>query len=161
MQVVTIFGSNQGNKFRIIKEAIAILSSAGQVTMASSLYETEPWGFECDEKFLNQVVVFDTSFSPQEFLNACLNTEQQLGRIRHKGGARYSSRPIDIDLLFYDSLILDTPELILPHPRICERNFVLTPLAEIMPDFIHPVLQLTISELSSLCGDKLKANKIC
>ena len=131
--------------------------------MASSFYETAPWGFECDENFLNQVVVFQTRLSAFDFLQRCLETEKRLGRIRLAGGPRYSSRPIDIDLLFYDSVILNTPDLILPHPRMQERNFVLTPLAEILPDFVHPVFQKTIATLlqvssdsSDLCTDRIQ-----
>ncbi len=94
------------------------------------------------------------------FLQRCLETEKRLGRIRLAGGPRYSSRPIDIDLLFYDSVILNTPDLILPHPRMQERNFVLTPLAEILPDFVHPVFQKTIATLLQECPDKLEARKL-
>lgn len=155
MQSITIFGSNSGDKYQIITEATRLLSEvAGEVVMASSFYETEPWGFECDEKFLNRVIVFETSLSPQEFLKACLDTESRLGRVRNSNGPRYTSRPIDIDILFYDSLILNTPELILPHPRLCERNFVLTPLSEILPDFIHPIFQKKISLLREECADE-------
>ena len=99
MQVVTILGSNSGNKRQLITEAIRILSSTEQWVMASSFYETAPWGFECDENFLNQVVVFQTRLSAFDFLQRCLETEKRLGRIRLAGGPRYSSRPIDIDLL--------------------------------------------------------------
>lgn len=154
MQTVTIFGSNSGDKYQIIKRATSILSSAGQILMASSFYETEPWGFESKENFLNQVIVFETSLPPLDFLHCCLETEKQLGRIRNPLGPRYSSRPIDIDLLFCESKIMDTPELVLPHPRLTERNFVLTPLAEIMPGFVHPVLGKTIAQLLSECPDK-------
>lgn len=161
MQVITLFGSNLGNKYQIINQAVQLLaSSAGSVSTASSFYETEPWGFECEENFLNRVVVFETNLTPQTFLYHCLETEKQLGRQRHPSDLRYSSRTIDIDILFYESLIMDTPDLILPHPRICERNFVLTPLSEILPDFIHPVFQKTISELLAQCQDKLAAIKM-
>ena len=141
MQVVTILGSNSGNKRQLITEAIRILSSTEQWVMAS-------------------VVVFQTRLSAFDFLQRCLETEKHLGRIRLAGGPRYSSRPIDIDLLFYDSVILNTPDLILPHPRMQERNFVLTPLAEILPDFVHPVFQKTIATLLQECPDKLQARKL-
>lgn len=159
MRVTTILGSNSGNKRKIITETIHRLSTAGKIVMASSLYETEPWGFESGENFLNQVVVFETSLSPQEFLKHCLQAEQYLGRIRNPQGPRYASRPIDIDILFYDSIVLDSPELTIPHPRIAERNFVLIPLQEIMPDFIHPVFHKTITELQKECKDKLIVKK--
>jgi len=161
MQVVTIFGSNLGNKHQIIQDAVQVLSTVvGELSATSSFYETEPWGFECEDQFLNQVVVFESSLSPQQFLQACLDTEKQLGRKRKKQTQPYTSRPIDIDVLFYDSLILDSPELTLPHPRICERNFVLTPLVEVLPSFVHPVYQQTITELLAICPDQLQAKQI-
>lgn len=160
MQAVAIFGSNSGNKQALLTEAIRRVSSVGYITASSSVYETAPWGFESKENFLNQVVIFETALSPAAFLKFCLDTEKELGRIRFSNSPRYSSRPIDIDLLFYDSLILDTPELILPHPRMCERNFVLVPLAEIMPGFIHPQFHKTILQLLTECPDTLPVKKI-
>ncbi len=160
MQAVTIFGSNSGNKRELLKKAIRQLSSAGHIIASSSLYETAPWGFEAKENFLNRVVIFETDLPPLAFLKSCLETEKQLGRTRLPNGPRYASRPIDIDLLFYDSLILDTPELILPHPRMAERNFVLVPLSEIIPDFLHPQLHKTIRQLSAECSDTLPVKKI-
>lgn len=160
MLVTTILGSNSGNKRNILSEAIQLLSSAGQITQQSALYETEPWGFTSNENFLNQVVVFETELSPREFLNHCLTIEKRLGRVRYEDGPRYSSRPIDIDILFCDSRIINSPELIVPHPRIAERRFVLAPLAEIMPDFVHPVFRKTIAELLSSCPDTLVVKKL-
>ena len=161
MTVATIFGSNQGDKYRILQAAVTTLSAAvGKVVRESSFYETAPWGFVCEECFLNQVVVFDTLLSPERFLYHCQETEKKLGRQRNLDGPRYSSRPIDIDLLFYGSQIVHTPDLVIPHPRIAERNFVLTPLAEIMPDFVHPVFRKTISELLALCPDKLAVKRL-
>ena len=104
----------------------------------------------------NLLIVDNVRLSAFDFLQRCLETEKHLGRIRLAGGPRYSSRPIDIDLLFYDSVILNTPDLVLPQPRMQERNFVLTPLAEILPDFVHPVFQKTIATLLQECPDKLE-----
>ncbi|MEG2340643.1 MAG: 2-amino-4-hydroxy-6-hydroxymethyldihydropteridine diphosphokinase [Odoribacter sp.] len=160
MQVVTILGSNLGDKREILAEAIRQLSTVGKVVKMSSLYETEPWGFETEEYFLNQVVVFDTLLLPDEFLTHCLATEQRLGRVRDKQQKGYASRPIDIDILFYDSLVLNRPNLIIPHPRLAQRHFVLAPLNEIMPDFIHPVFHQTIATLLDACTDQLKTKKI-
>ncbi|MDE6451009.1 MAG: 2-amino-4-hydroxy-6-hydroxymethyldihydropteridine diphosphokinase [Odoribacter sp.] len=160
MQAVTIFGSNSGPREKLITQAIRQLSEAGKIVLSSSFYETEPWGFECHENFLNQITVFETLLSPEEFLKTCLDIEKQLGRIRLPNASRYSSRPIDIDLLFYDSRILETPDLILPHPRLCERNFVLVPLAEIMPEFVHPVTGKTIAELLAASPDRMEVKKL-
>lgn len=159
MQATIILGSNSGNKREILPEAISRLSSMGKIVGRSSLYETEPWGFSCEENFLNQVVVVETELSPRDFLEQCLSIEKQLGRVRHSGGPRYTSRPIDIDILFYDSLSINSPELTVPHPRLAERRFVLVPLAEIMPDFIHPLLHKSISALLSACPDQLVVKK--
>lgn len=160
MQAVTIFGSNSGEKLELIKQAICRLSETGRIILSSSFYETAPWGFECRENFLNQITVFDTPLPPEEFLQTCLDTEKKLGRVRTVNGPRYSSRPIDIDLLFCDSRIIETPDLILPHPRLCERNFVLVPLAEIMPDFVHPVAGKTIARLLAESPDRLEVRKL-
>lgn len=160
MQAIIMLGSNSGNKRRLLETAVQMLSATESLVKVSSLYETEPWGFECDEYFLNQAAVFQTRLTAPQFLQRCLEIETQLGRARTEGGPRYTSRPIDIDLLFYDSLILETADLILPHPRLQARNFVLTPLAEILPDFVHPVLRQTISELQALCPDPLRVRKV-
>lgn len=159
MIATVILGSNSGNRREIIDKAVSILSVAGQLISSSSFYETEPWGFESTEQFLNKVAVLDTAMSPEAFLKYCLETEKALGRTRTPG-VRYSSRTIDIDILFCDQQIINTPDLTVPHPRIAERNFVLAPLNEIMPDFIHPVLHKKISGLLSLCPDKLAVKRI-
>lgn len=161
MQVVTILGSNSGDKFRLMEQAVSLLSEeAGKITLASSYYETAPWGFECEEDFLNRVVVFETEICPESFLQTALDTEKRLGRTRPANGTRYTSRPIDIDILFYGTKIIDTPTLIVPHPRLELRNFVLTPLCEILPDFIHPVSHKSIQTLWEECPDKSEVRKI-
>lgn len=151
--IATILGSNSGDKYQLLKEAAHLLSASGKIIRQSSFYETEPWGFESDENFLNQVIIFETPLKPSDFLHCCLEVEKKLGRVRNPNGPRYTSRPIDIDILFCDSRIINTPELTVPHPRICERHFVLAPLAEVMPEFIHPGKQKSIQELLSICPD--------
>lgn len=97
---------------------------------------------------------------PRIFLQAALDTEKQLGRKRSADGPRYTSRPIDIDILFYGTEVIDTPTLTVPHPRLAERSFVLTPLYEILPNFIHPVFHKSIRSLWEECPDRLEVRKI-
>ncbi|MCC8089208.1 MAG: 2-amino-4-hydroxy-6-hydroxymethyldihydropteridine diphosphokinase [Rikenellaceae bacterium] len=151
---VLLTGSNLGNKLNTIREAEKNISETiGPITTKSSVYESEPWGFESRNKFLNQAIVCDTTLSPEELLETIHRIEERLGRQRpanlFEGDTRiYVSRVIDIDILFYDDLILQTENLIIPHPGICERNFVLRPLAEILPEFVHPVKKIKIKDLN-------------
>lgn len=158
MLVTLIFGSNQGDRAALIAEAIAEMSKIGKIHARSSLYETAPWGFESTQTFFNQVVVYDTALPPEQVLDKCQETEKNLGRVRT--GTRYSSRTMDIDILFYDSRVIDTPSLTVPHPRLAERNFVLDPLNEIMPDYTHPVTGKKVSELLAESPDTLKTRII-
>lgn len=160
MQAITILGSNQGDRRQSIHEAIRQLSATNRLVLLSSCYETAPWGFKSTEPFLNQVAVFETHLSPLDFLHHCLNVEKALGRIRLENSPRYTSRPIDIDMLFYGSTVMETPELILPHPRLHLRNFVLVPLAEILPQWEHPVLHKNMAELLADCPDRLEVKKL-
>lgn len=154
-KLVLLIGGNMGDREAVFNSSIEEISSfVGDVVSTSSLFESEAWGFESENLFLNQVVVVHTSKSPDECLKITQGIEKKLGRIRHK--ERYSSRVIDIDLLFYNSDIVDTKDLIIPHPRIQERNFVLTPLNEVMSDYMHPVLNKKIGTLSDECTDQCK-----
>lgn len=156
--VFFILGGNLGDKPKIFSETISlIVKRIGEVVAISSAYETEPWGFE-SELFRNQALIAETKLSPVEVLSAALEIENEMGRIRKTD--RYESRPMDIDLLFYDDLCLETPELTLPHPRIAVRRFVLEPLAEIAPEKKHPVTGLTVNEMLNICPDKLKVRRI-
>jgi 2-amino-4-hydroxy-6-hydroxymethyldihydropteridine diphosphokinase len=118
----------------------------GDVLALSDMYETEPWGFESDNTFLNAVIVMTTELSPMELLDATRLIEIEMGRIEKSDGA-YHDRIIDIDILLYDDLILQTPELTLPHPLMQDRRFVMEPLLEIAPNVVHPVFKKTVVSL--------------
>ena len=149
-----LLGSNQKNRIENLNRAKQeIRHTIGEIKLASSVYETEPWGFASEEHFLNMVVLIDTNLPAESVLEKILNIEQVLGRVRNSKG--YASRIIDIDILFYDDEIVDEPQLQIPHPRLHERMFTLIPLMEISPKKIHPKLQKTIKELLAECTDKL------
>lgn len=143
-------GTNIGNKRRNMVTAAALLAErVGDILALSDFYETEPWGFESKNIFLNAAVKLETSFTPQELLVATQQIETEMGRTEKSDGS-YHDRIIDIDILIYDELIMKTPELTLPHPLIHERKFVLEPLAEIAPNMKHPVINKTISSLNEM-----------
>jgi 2-amino-4-hydroxy-6-hydroxymethyldihydropteridine diphosphokinase len=115
----------------------------------SSVYETPPWGFTEQGAFLNQVVKVETYLEPEPLLRHLKRLETALGRVP---SFQNGPRLIDIDILFFDELIVNTPPLVIPHPRLHERAFVLVPLAEIEPGLMHPILQKPVSELLTVCG---------
>jgi 2-amino-4-hydroxy-6-hydroxymethyldihydropteridine diphosphokinase len=129
----------------------------GQVIQVSSLYETAPWGKTDQADFLNQVLLVETKLSPQALLQAIFSIEEKGGR---KRTLKNAPRTIDIDILFYNHLVLEEPGLCIPHPRIKDRRFVLEPLNEISPGLQHPVLGKTIHQLLLECKDELAVKKI-
>ena len=142
--VFLALGSNMGNRLANLKAAISNLTPQMAVKNRSSVYETPPWGFTDQARFLNQVVMVKTYLEPQALLNHLKRLETALGRVPN---FQNGPRLIDIDILFFDDLVVDTPPLVIPHPRLHERAFVLVPLAEIAPDFVHPVLVRPIHKL--------------
>ena len=157
-EVFILLGGNVGDKRKIFTETIQMIGeSIGNPTKISSIYDTEPWGFD-SEPFWNQALVIETMLLPLEILDLTQAIETSMGRIRSRGS--YESRPMDIDLLFYDDLILHTPRLTLPHPKIAERRFVLVPLNEISPLKRHPLSGNTISEMLLICEDPLRVEII-
>ncbi len=145
-------GGNIGNKaVNFDKVYELIKNELGNFVKSSSIYETPPWGFTAEENFWNQVLIIDTEYSPTELLEKITEIENQFGREREIG--KYNSREMDIDILYIDDLFMETEKLIIPHPRIQQRKFVLVPLNEIAPDFKHPLLRLTSFQMLENCKD--------
>ena len=140
-------GTNIGNKRRNMITAAALLAErVGDVLALSGFYETEPWGFQSENTFLNAALQLETSLSPLGLLEATQQIEVEMGRTQKSNGT-YHDRIIDIDILLYDDLILQTPELTLPHPLMQDRRFVMEPLLEIAPNMVHPVFKKTVVSL--------------
>ena len=143
-QVYLALGTNLGDRVENLKTALQHLQTSVKLTSVSACYDTPPWGITQQPRFLNLACGGQTTLSPQELLTFAKGIEAQMGR--HEG-LRYGPRIIDIDILFYDDLILNEELLTIPHPRLTERAFVLLPLADIAPQVIHPVTKLTVSEM--------------
>jgi 2-amino-4-hydroxy-6-hydroxymethyldihydropteridine diphosphokinase len=149
-------GSNLGNKKRNLQRAIVFINQrVGNVTNLSGIYLTEPWGFRSDEYFLNMVVEVLTDYPAPEVLGKLLMIEREMGRER-KPLAGYSSRLIDIDILFYGHEVINTDALTIPHKHLAERKFILQPLNDIAPEFQHPVSGKDIQQLLAECPDTSK-----
>jgi 2-amino-4-hydroxy-6-hydroxymethyldihydropteridine diphosphokinase len=157
-QVVLLLGGNLGDRKMLLIQAIKeIEKNCGSILKKSKIYESEAWGFECDENFLNQAIVLETLLSPFELLLKLQHIEKELGRKEKTNiNQEYSSRLIDIDILFFNTDIIDNVDLTIPHPRMHLRKFTLDCLLDIAPGYIHPVLDLSIEELSQKCNDNTK-----
>jgi 2-amino-4-hydroxy-6-hydroxymethyldihydropteridine diphosphokinase len=151
-------GGNMGDKAANFTKAYAcIKQTLGNLTTRSSVYDTPPWGFHAENNFWNQVVILETELTPEALLEEIHAIEALFGRKRNSGG--YLSRAMDIDILYYDDLTLHTRDLIIPHPLIPQRKFVLTPLAEIAPELKHPILQITSLQMLRNSGDSSTLQK--
>lgn len=137
-------GSNIGDRPASIARAIACLCCEGDVVLRrlSSLYLTEPWGYEDQEDFLNAAAEIETHLAPRDLLSRAKGIEHEMGRILRP---RWGPREVDIDILFYGNMVVEEDDLRIPHPYLCQRGFVLTPLAEIAPDLVHPETGLKVS----------------
>ena len=150
-----LLGGNIGDTKAILNDAIKLIESlCGIVLKRSSVYKSEAWGFKSEQAFLNQVILIQTKLSPEVLLQTILSIEQQLGRLRNTNEG-YSSRLIDIDILFYDNLIINKESLTIPHPLLHKRRFTLLPLNQIAKDYMHPIFIKSINELLLECNDKL------
>lgn len=151
MRLFLLLGGNLGDRQATLKQAQTRLEEqVGELISASGLYETAAWGVTDQPPYLNQVLAFETELAPLAVLDRTQAIEQALGRVRRE---HWGARTLDIDLLYYDDLILQTDQLTLPHPLLPDRRFALVPLCEIAPDFLHPILQKRNWEILRDCRD--------
>ena len=153
-----LIGGNQGDRAAQLETAKALIAAAaGTIRTVSSLYETAPWGKTDQAWFLNQALELGTKADAAALLRMLLDIEESMGRHRAE---KYGSRVIDIDILFFNDAIIHEPGLTIPHPEIANRRFVLEPLNEIAPAYIHPVLHRSVRELLLVCTDPLEVKKL-
>ena len=156
-----LFGSNMGDKDQIFAQACLLINNrCGRIAEVSSAYESEPWGFKVEEWFLNRVIVLETEMKPEPLLEALLEIERELGRVRHPEIQGYTSRTADLDILYYGNRIVLTDSLTIPHPRLHQRRFALLPLCEVAPQLVHPAFNFTQTELLRRCHDFSEVRKI-
>ncbi|MDC1106950.1 2-amino-4-hydroxy-6-hydroxymethyldihydropteridine diphosphokinase [Prolixibacteraceae bacterium] len=157
--VIISFGGNQGDVFYLIDRTLEEINKRiGTIVSVSSLYESEPWGFEADTNFINGVVHVSTKLSAEEVLQVALDIEAEFGRVRT--GQGYASRPMDLDIIDYGGKEVCSPSLVLPHPRMEFRKFVLLPLKDILPSWVHPITLQNIDELMDRCEDNSRIKKV-
>jgi len=177
--IFLLLGSNRGDRVNMLEQAVSMIAEkCGQVSLSSSFYESEPWGFKDNTPFINQVIEIDSGLPPEELLAKLLEIEETLGRKRVDSrqsavcnnppspishlpslNSQFVPRTIDLDILFYGNKLVFTEKLMIPHPRLHERRFTLEPLNEIAPGFQHPVLKKSISQLLCECNDPGEVKK--
>ncbi|MDP3930131.1 MAG: 2-amino-4-hydroxy-6-hydroxymethyldihydropteridine diphosphokinase [Bacteroidota bacterium] len=156
--VYILLGSNQGNAIENLKTAaLKLEEKLGMVVHSSSFYQTAAWGNTEQAPFINQVLLVQTKLPAETCLQINLEIETEMGRTRLQ---KWEPRIIDIDILYYNNEVIQLPQLTVPHPHMAERRFTLVPLAEIAPNFIHPVLGMNSKELLKNCADTLEVEKI-
>ena len=150
-KAVVLLGTNLNDRQENLRIAgIKLSERIGQQLFSSSVYSTAPWGNVEQDDFLNMIMVFETALSPEKLMEELLSIEHEMGRVRT---SKWSPRLIDLDIIYYDDLVIHKPGLQIPHPYLQDRRFTLIPLVEIMPDFIHPVFNLTNTELLARTTD--------
>ncbi len=157
---VILLGANLGDKqamFAHVEEMI--VQHIGSIVKKSSYYKSPAWGFESNDSFLNQILVLETEFSAYDTLLRCQAIESKCGRTRTQN-AGYESRVIDIDILYFNNDIVDSEDLIIPHPLLQQRRFALMPLVEVLPDYVHPILLKTNLQLLEVCPDSSIVEKV-
>ena len=170
-RAVLLLGSNKGDSASTLKKAVTELSKLADPLSKislSSCYESEPWGFDAECWFLNMAVIVDTPLSARELLEKILEIETNLGRSREKTQngnftevrSTYSSREIDIDIIFFNNQIINEESLIIPHPRMHLRRFVLEPIAQIAPEYLHPIFNISVQSLIESCKDTYVVKKL-
>lgn len=154
-----LLGSNEGDRLQHLSNALELIEQqAGTLIKQSDIYVTLAWGYREQPDFLNQVICIETQLSPQQLLKQLLDIEKTLGRIR--SGTKWLQRIIDLDILFYNDLILKEELLCIPHPFLQERKFVLIPLEEIAAKLVHPVFKKNITTLIAECNDTLEVKRL-
>lgn len=144
-------GSNQGNRLAYLSEACRLIQNRiGNITAKSHVYETEPWGLKEQHYFLNIALRVQSTLSVGKLFETCKKIEMEIGREKKQ---HLGPRNIDIDLIFYENIIVNEPELVVPHKEMSNRNFVLIPVLEIAGDWVHPILKKTVDELYDECDD--------
>jgi 2-amino-4-hydroxy-6-hydroxymethyldihydropteridine diphosphokinase len=152
--VYIALGSNIGDRVGFLTEAIRKIKKIGEVRSVSSLYESEPMGFEAETKFLNAVLELETTMDPLELLKKLKNIEEESGRKEKSSNQNYTSRELDLDIILYDRQIILSKDLVIPHPEYTRRRFVLEPFVEIARDCIDPISQLKMKTILEQCEDK-------
>ncbi len=154
-EVHLLLGSNLGDRQKNLQMACDYLNQIGTVRGVSQVYITQPWGFESNDIFFNQAVLLETKYFPTELLKKTQYIENIMGREGVEVAERYTSRLIDIDIIFYENLVINEgPELVIPHPRMAQRRFVLEPLCQLSPNKLHPLHNKTSRELLTECEDQ-------
>lgn len=147
-KVALLLGSNQGDRKELLSKARQEINNRiGHIEAQSSLHTTTAWGYQSENKYLNQALIVCSAQDPHQILDSIQQIEQHLGRKRSTT-ERYTDRTIDIDIIFYGDQIINTERLKIPHPLMAERDFVLKPLNELIPEFRHPILEISVNEIS-------------